>query len=399
MRADALVLDILISWIGAAGCARYLYFLRRSGERRSLAAIRFLVVVIALVLALRGIAWWLDNVWLYRLVIAVAALLPLSITLFVEHLLRRHSPVWLKLLALVTSTSFLACDAAGLIEQAQVHSGFMTALGAVLVANGMLLLDQREAQLTANEQRLARTLVIVAVLSLPLIVSDYRLLPRLAPLRLDGIAALVFVYVMVSAAAHDLAPWMLARRLLGWLCGAAVLAAVFALVAAGTDAFAERFLVGTPVAYAWLLLSAIFARCSAVSADADANGFERWLNTAPLHSLAAFVQSLSGYAQTQGYVALGASDLTAYDVPLLFAADESGEPVSLAWARRHGSTGAAEQWRDLLERHEMTLALPICARRPLIVLLNQPIAGSGSIAHLRAALVLRLARHLAAVEA
>ena len=398
MATDALVLDILMTWIGAAGCARYLYFLQRRGDRQSLASIRFLVAVMATELFVRGFAWWLDNVWLYRLAIAAAALLPLSITLFVERLLRRHSPFWLKLLALTTTVGFLTCDVMGLIEQAQVHLVFMTALGIVLAANGLLLLRLRDAELTANEQRLARTLVIVALLSVPLIISDYRLLPQLVPLRLDAIAALIFVYVMVSAAAHDLAPWMLARRLVGWLFGAAVLAAVFALVAAGTHDIEAPLVVGVPVAYAWVLLSAIFAQCNAVSAGANANEFERWLKSAPLDSLTAFVESLSRYAQTQDYLALGAADLARYDLNELFATAEGSEPVSLSWARENGRIGAAEQWLDLLERYQMTLALPVCVRRPLIVLLNLPAAGSGSIAHLRAALVLRVARHLAAIE-
>jgi len=398
MAPDALVLDILITWIGAAGCARYLYFLQQCGDRQSLAPIRFLVAVIAAVLLVRGFAWWLDNVWLYRLAIAAAALLPLSITLFVEHLLRRHSPFWLKMLALTTSASFLACDVMGWVEQAQVHSVFMTALGIVLAVNGVLLLRLRDAQLTANEQRLARTLVIVALLSVPLIISDYRLLPHLVPVRLDAIAALIFVYVMVSAAANDLAPWTLALRLIAWLLGAAVLAMVFALVASGTDDVEAHLIVGVPVAYAWVMLSAILAQCSAVSADANANDFERWLKAAPLDSLGAFVESLSQYAQTQDYLALGAADLARYDLAELFASAQGGEPVSLAWAREKGRVGVAEQWLDLLERYQMTLALPVCARRPLIVLLNLPATGSGSIAHLRAALVLRLARHLAAIE-
>lgn len=402
MAADAFVLDILLTWIGAAACVRYLYFLHTRADRRSLTSIRLLVAVIATVLLARGLAWWLENVWLYRLAIAASALLPLAITLFVERLLRRHHPLWLKLLALATSMVFLAGDVMGRIEQSQAHFGFMVALGVVLVANGYFLVRVRAAQVTVNEQRLASTLVVVALLSVPLIVSDYELLP-LVPLRLDAIAALVFVYVMVSAAAHDLAAWILARRLVLWFAGAAVLAGVFALAASDpnhsdSSQLEQRFVVGIPVAYAWLLASAIFARCRAVSADADANEFERWLGAAPLDSLNSFVAAFSAYAPMQDYMPLGATDLSAYDLPILFGAIERQKPVTLAWARAHGGNRAAEQWLDLLEHHQMTLALPISLTRPLIILLNQPACGVGTVAYLRAALAQGIASRLADIE-
>ena len=164
----------------------------------------------------------------------------------------------------------------------------------------------------------------------------------------------------------------------------------------------EQFWRGTPVACAWLLLMAIFGLSRSASATHQANDFIRWLANAPVTSLEAFVAALATYTPLQGCVILRGSDLSDYDLTKLWRACASDEPVALAWARanagaRSGDTAmaeSAEQWLDLFERHQMTHALPVSTVRPLVVLLNLPVAAPGSVAHLRAAVLLRIARRL-----
>src|SRR5690606_16764845 len=257
-------------------------------------------------------------------------------------------------------------------------------------------LAARQDQLGAGEVHLARALVLVALLSVPLLLSDFRTLHQQWPVRLGALAALLFLHVMLSAGAQRIA--RLPRRLLGWLATAAVLAGVFAAIAGGNQAtMALHFWRMLPVAFAWTLLAAIIVLGRAMAAGHHVNDFLRWLGRAPMTSLESLLDGLRDFPPTQDHLALSGAELAGYDLDRLWSAlDDTREaPVSLAWARaRAGKDDAAEQWLDLLQRHEMTHALPVSRRRPLVVLLNLPVAASGSIAELRAGVILRLARTL-----
>ena len=103
LRSDAI--DAAITWAGAAGCLFYLWTLYRHG-RRGEGPQRFLLGVLASLLLVRGFEWLADWPILDRLTLVIAAWLPLSITLFIERVLRRHHPLWVKLWALATTAVF-----------------------------------------------------------------------------------------------------------------------------------------------------------------------------------------------------------------------------------------------------------------------------------------------------
>lgn len=403
MAVEAIATDVAITWIGAAGCGLFAWHLAGRDDRSELKATRFLVVVLTALLFVRGFAWWLDHAWLDRLVLTIAGLLPLAITLFCERLLRRHHPAWLKVLALATTVVFVsAAILFGLTSKVWLLA-FMTMFACVVAANGGFLLATRRAHLGAEEVRLARSLVVVALVSVPLLLSDFRTLHEQVPVRMGALGALLFVYVMLAAAAGQ-SVVRLPLRLLVWLTTAVAIAAVFALVDGGDrQSQIEQLWRGIPVACAWLLLMAIFGLSRSASAMHQANDFIRWLARAPMTSIDAFIAALASYPPTQGCIVLRESDLSSYELGTLWrSCDASDEPVSLAWARAFSRTGdpiraeSAEQWLDLFERHEMTHALPVSMAPPLIVLLNLPVAAPGSAAHLRAAVLLRLARRLEA---
>ncbi len=56
---------------------------------------------------------------------------------------------------------------------------------------------------------------------------------------------------------------------------------------------------------------------------------------------------------------------------------------------------SGEQWGDLLERHDMNHALALRAEPALVVLVELAASSTGSIAHLRAAVVQQIGRSLA----
>lgn len=405
MALEPVVADVAVTWMGAVGCALYLRFLLGGAGWRGQQALALLAALLTLLLFLRGVAWWQHGPWLSRTVLAVATLLPLAITLFCERILRRHHPLWLKLLAAAVTGGFFVFNlVAGLVGRSAWQVAFITGFAVVVLANGILLLQLRKARLGGNEMRLARALVVVALLSIPLLISDFRTLIGHPPVRLGAIGALLFVYVMLSAAANRLSPGRMIVKLSGWLVAAAALSLAFAAIAGLEPTMLRaRFWLGLPVAYAWLLLTLVFISVRALSSQHRANDFLRWLQRAPLRDMDGFVASLEAYPATEDYRALHADDLGDYDLDLLWRVSDSTGPVSLQWARAQrlspqADMAAAEQWLDMLERYEMTHALPVSRSRPLVVLLNLPDTAPDSVEMLRAGIVLHLARSLDKTE-
>lgn len=401
----ALASDLAVTWLGAIGTGLYLRFLwRRPAALRAARPALFLFLVLTVLLAVRGFYWWWGGPWLGRAVFGAATLLPIAMTLFTEHLLRRHHPRWLKLFALGTSVGFgllnLFADLAG---DERWLLAFMSALVATLACNAWFLLRAGADDLARNERWRVRLVVAAAALSMALAVTDFRQEVPMFPLRLGALGPLLLTGVLLNQSYAG--GWLRAvvlRPLFALAC-AVTLAAAFALTVVGPgDAFPATALRALPLALAWILLTVIVVRQRALSAASPANRFLDWLLHAPLDSAPAFVAALRELPQTSEHYLLGADELQGYALEQWFgdaAADHA--PLSLAEARTRARSGdaatldAAEQAVDLLEKHQMTHALLVSRTPPLIVLLNLPEGADAASGQLRAAVIQRLARRLA----
>ena len=107
--------DSIVNLCGAIGLgvAMMALYRRDSGSpltRRLLA----MLGVVAVLFLTRGVAWWSDSVWLDRLSLIPAALIPLGALLVTEGMLRRHAPPIIKLLAVIGAIVFGFGGVAGL---------------------------------------------------------------------------------------------------------------------------------------------------------------------------------------------------------------------------------------------------------------------------------------------
>jgi hypothetical protein len=401
---DPVAGDVAVTWLGAAGCA--LYFRHAWSERQGSAAARsaaFLFGVLAVLLGLRGVYWLHDDPWLARLVFCAATLLPLAITLFVEHVTRRHHALWLKVFALgATATFFVANLVAPLAASRALQIGFLAGLVVVLIGNGWELLRQGEGDLSANERRRCRALVVAAVAAAPLVATDFRETLGFPPVRLGALGPLLLCYVLLRFSAAGEVLVSLVVRLVAVLAASTALAAAFAMTNHGFTGDAMHAALRTlPVAVAWVLLTAVFLAIRRVETETSRASFLRWLLHARLDSLDGFLASLRRLPFARDHIALRAADLGAYRVDrLLELAHDRREPLSLAEARawlRGGDAArveAAEQLVDLFERHGMTHALFVAEGPPVVVLLNLPPGPEVALAEVRAGVIQRLARRL-----
>jgi hypothetical protein len=395
---ESVALDVAISWTGAAGCLLYLWTLYRHG-RQGVAAQRLLLALLAALLLVRGFDWMSGSPALGRLTFALASGLPLAITLFVERVLRRHAPLWVKWLVLGI---ILIVPAAGVFSGRSQFGAlltvFATCFAFVVLLNGGLLLTRDRATLSTGENHLATTLVLLAFLSAPLVITDFRTMLGFPAVRLGAIAALLFTYSMSGAALRSASAGVWAGRYLLLLGCALVLAGLFAvaLQAHSLELWWTTTLGATPLAYAWILLTMVAVNAHALSTESDTSAFLRWLTEVSLASPEALFTALGGAPDSKTHLLLRQADLADYDVQALAAFSDAQLAVaSLARVRqlsgRDGPTReGSEQWLDLLERTQMTHGFVARRVPPAVFLVNLPAAASSVAAEMR----LKVMRHL-----
>lgn len=399
---NAIASDVAITWLGALGCLMCSVALSRDNRTGTLRAASMLTGALTVLLTIRGFYWLLDYAALGRAVFVVATLLPLTITLFVEQLLRRHHPLWLKTAVVLATLVFFLSN---LLTNLSVHPywliAFVTSLLVIVAANGWFLARVSPNDLSHNELQLARTILLATIVAVPLLVSDFREQFTWIPVRLGSLAALLYVYLLMSLLDHDNVMFAVMRRLSFALVIALVLAVIFATSLTATEgAFLPAVLSCLPVATACTFVAAVTVRMIEISSRNQSHTFLRWLLHARLDSVEGLVHSLKRFPQMSDYLALSGAQLSQYSLESVFAATGSRRgPISLAdaqsWLRQDNRRKeAAEQLIDLLERHEMTHALPISLDPPLIVLLNLPRGAYAAIGQLRAGVVQRLAQRL-----
>jgi len=397
LRSDAI--DAAITWSGAAGCLFYLWTLYRHG-RRGEGPQRFLVGVLASLLLVRGFEWLAHRPSIDRLTLVIAAWLPLAITLFIERVLRRHHPLWLKLWALATTAVFFVASLfTGLPFNPTWLLMFAACLSATVTFNGVLLLARRRSELGIGENRLANLLILLAFLSAALVLTDFRTPSGMSPVRLGSIAALLFIYSMVGAASRSAGPGVWAGRFLLLLVLAAGLSSLLALATQGPsrETWLPAAVNGWPVGYAWMLLTGIVVGCRELSAESAVNDFMRWLEKAPLGSWELFAASFADAPDVGTHIMLGSEHLVDYraDVLARLPSLEAGI-VSLTKARRvrasadEALTESAEQWIDLLERTQMSHGFLVCHQPLTAFLLNLPATTDSAAAEMR----LRIMHHI-----
>lgn len=373
--------DVLVTWVGAVTLIRYRYALGRRRERSALEKrTGFLISALALLLLLRGFAWLSDDDrFLGAVMLLPANTLPLAMTLFVEGLLRRHVARWIKWLAVA-----LTIAAATTTIVVRSFSGTSPWPNYVLLASllvmmgvlGLTLARRDRASLSRSENGLVRACLLVTLLALPLVATDFRFDVEWSLPRLGTIGTLLFCYTLLRRPeehAH-LAWW---ARDIGRLLLRAAIVCLMLLVAlrtAPSNLMAPLLALATTL----VLAGAILERLSESRGSRSEAALLRWLSRPPASSLHGFVRELHHLPLTADALVIEERDLAMYDHDALCAALASGKPVhSLARLREERTVRSesrllasrgADQLTDLLERTEMT-HVALLSSRPLRVLL------------------------------
>jgi hypothetical protein len=380
-RSPAESVDVLITWVGAVTLLRYRVALGRRRERSALERrTGFLVSAMAMLLLLRGFAWLNSDVrWLGAAMLLPATLLPLAMTLFVEGLLRRHVSRWVKWLAVgVTTAATVGAITLRILSAADPRPNFVL-LGALLlmmVVLGLVLARRDRGSLSRSENGLVRACLLVTLLSLPLVATDFHLDLGWPTPRLGTIGALLFCYTLLRRPQEHarLGRWARDIGRLFLRAGIVCLLLLVALRTAPRELLAPAFALATTL----VLAAAINDRLTYTNVSRSEVALLRWLARAPATSLPGFVRELHHLPLTADALVIEEPDLAMYGRDALCAALATGRPVhSLARLREERAVHSegralaargADQLTDLLERAEMT-HVALLSKNPLRLLL------------------------------
>ncbi|WP_315753362.1 MULTISPECIES: hypothetical protein [unclassified Bradyrhizobium] len=233
-----IVADSVVNLCGAIGLAVAAAMLHRRDPRGPLTA-RLVVLLgtVASLFLLRGVAWWTDNAFLDRISLVPAALIPLGALVVTEGLLRRHAHRALKAIALAGGVVLALAGALGPAEFESHHTVMLSAFQLAGFATcAWLLLRRDRARLLAWENRAIDRVAFGAIIVIPFIITDFRVLAPSMPVRLGALGALLAVTAILIAGASAETQRQGGLLTLLRILGAALLGAAAAALSPDVDA-------------------------------------------------------------------------------------------------------------------------------------------------------------------
>jgi hypothetical protein len=193
--------DAVVNLSAAFGILTAMVALARRDPRGPLTRrLMFVLGVAAVLFLLRGIAWWSGSGWLDRLSLLPAASVPLGALVLTEGMLRRHAPRMVKFAGLAGAIVLGLLGMFGPDDLDSVYSIALSSFQLLGLATCAWLLARRDrTTLSPSENRGIIRLAVGALIVMPFIVTDFRVLVPDIPVRLGALGALLVVTAVVIA--------------------------------------------------------------------------------------------------------------------------------------------------------------------------------------------------------
>jgi hypothetical protein len=308
--------DSIVNLCGAIGLGVAMAMLHRRDPRSPLTK-RLLVMLgfIASLFLLRGAAWWTGSVWLDRLSMIPAALVPLGALIVTEGILRRHAPRIVKIAAVAGAVALGFAGVLGM-EGVQAYDVLLALFQLTGLAGcGWLLAFRDRSLLMASENRGIGRLAAGAVIVIPFMLTDFRALLPDIPVRLGALGALLVVTAILivegGAATRRQALAMTALR----LCGAALLGAAAAFVSPDVDA--AQIMRFSAIAVSGVLTIGLMVDALRAHFESQVPGVLNSVAASPARTRDALIAELERHPIFESARRCRESDLVAWDPPLL----------------------------------------------------------------------------------
>jgi hypothetical protein len=388
----AVIADSIVNLCGAIGLiVAMMTFYHR--DPRSPLTRRLLVAlgVIAVLFLDRGLAWWTGSEFFDRLSDVPAAFIPLGALVVTEGMLRRHAPRAVKIAALGGAVVLGIGGIFGL-ERFATPYAFALALFqlAGFAACAWLLAARDRAALMASENRSIARLAVGALVVMPFLLTDFRLLFPDIPVRLGALGALLTVTVLLIAGGgaetrrHGLA--MMALRLIS----SVLLGMAAAFIAPDIDA--AQVMRFCAVAVAGVLTIGLMTDALRALFESQEPGVLNSVASSPAATREQLMAELSHHPIFESARRLREAGLAAYDPPLLrdfLAARRVLRRSDAPWGMA-ATDPAAERMVSLMTAHSATHVI-VLSHDPLdLIVLAVPVTAADPATETALALVRRI---------
>ena len=311
------IADSIVNLCGAIGLGVAMVMLHRRDPRSPLTK-RLLAAlgVITFLFFVRGAAWWTGSVFLDRLSVIPAALVPLGALIVTEGILRRHAPRALKIAMVLGGIALGLGGALGLERFTTPYSAVLALFQlAGLAACGWLLAFRDRSTLTASENRSIGRLAVGAILVIPFVLTDFQVLAPDIPVRLGALGALLVVTAVLIAdggtETRRQAVLMTALR----LSSSALLGAAAACVAPDVDA--AQIMRFAAIAMSGVLTIGLMVDALRAHFESQVPGVLNSVAASPARTRDALIQELERHPIFESARRCRENDLVAWDPPLL----------------------------------------------------------------------------------
>jgi len=391
--SPSVIADSIVNLCGAIGLAVAMIALYRRDSRSPLTR-RLLAMlgVVAVLFLTRGVAWWSDSVWLDRLSLVPAALVPLGALLITEGMLRRHLPPVLKLSAVVGALLFGLGGAAGLEQFSAAFYSILLSLFQIagFACCALLMATRDRDALLASENRGIGRLAVGALVLIPFVVTDFRVLLPDFPVRLGALGALLVVTAVLIAGGGTETRRQATLMTLLRLSSSALLGIAAACVSPDVDA--AQIVRFSAIAIAGVLTIGLMTDTLRAFFESQVPGVLNAVAASPARTRDQLIAELSRHPIFESARRFREPDLLAYDPRLLpdfLSTRRVLRRAEVPWGAV-ASDPAVERLLSLMAAHNATHAIVLSHDPVDLILLAVPVISADPATETALALLRRL---------
>ena len=334
--------------------------------------------------------------WVY----VFAQLIIFSFCIYFEILLRRHFPLWFKILIALGTIIFIVDASVGNLSHSIQHlivfGGYLSIVALVV---GFICLTRKRSDYTRIENPIIDLNIFAVFIMAPLLLTDittYRVegLPRFGVLGI-----LLFAYVAIyNQALYHGRRHIMAKLFKALLFSLLLTVASVYLVQDWSLQITGRLFT---LFFSINLIFRINYAVKQLEGEEDFFGFVKAINSAEKDSLFHFLRNIDGFFGRLDKKVLRRADLVLYDVVgistlfkknsthllnILDIKDILSSPEQLT-SLKSGEIELLEQIVDILEKNEMSYICKFGQKNPLFVLFHVPIFGYRQMIDLKTSLI------------
>ncbi len=382
MRDKLPLVEIAMNLIAFYGVGYYLTYLLRNRSRSPLEnSLLSLLWTIAFLLLMRSTSWYLGGSELLdKFEMTPAILIPLSALLLTEGLLRRHAPLFAKIVVTAGTVFFMVWNwRVGLsVIGLSAFAGF---LATTIAMDAYLLITRERGSLSSSENNLINAFIVAVLFCVPLVITDFREELGAVPLRLGSIGALLLVYVFIRGTQKDTrkrAVFFTISRFVGR--GAILGFAQWVIIADVAEIRGHEISLAIALASSLVMLFMVIDHIEQLGEERQRYSISHWIGREAINNLGEFTSALQKLPQLGNIRLLHEDRLKRYDETVVVPFLKEHVVVSLAKARKQWQAGhpPRDQILDLLESQSATHLCMISEKPWILIVCTLPEVGQGS---------------------